>query len=158
MISFDTSEGRFNYRSAAVIQHEEHVLIHRAEDDDFWALPGGRVEFMERSEKAVTREIMEELGVRSYVVRHLWHVENFFHYNTHKYHELSNYYLVGLEGTIEFQTETDFSGIEDADNLIFRWVPLLKIGEYTIMPSFLGTRLNDLPLQTEYLHVDEVSA
>jgi len=46
MICFDTDNGRFNFRSVAVVIQNEHVLIHRAVEYDFWALPGGRVEFL----------------------------------------------------------------------------------------------------------------
>lgn len=53
MICFETENGRFNLRSAAVVILDDHVLIHRAREDDFWALPGGRVELFETSCDAV---------------------------------------------------------------------------------------------------------
>jgi len=53
MICFDTEHGRFNFRSVAIIIHDAHVLIHRAVADEFWALPGGRVEFFETSGEMV---------------------------------------------------------------------------------------------------------
>ena len=158
MISFDTKNGKFNYRSAAVIVHENHVLIHRAMQDDFWALPGGRVEFLENSDQTVTREIFEELGLESIVVKHIWHVENFFEYNSVKYHELSNYYLVNLVGSLNIKSEIDFEGIEHNNNLIFRWVPFANISAYNLNPKFLVGGLNDFPDSTVFLQVNEINA
>ena len=155
MISFENNKCLFQYRSAAIIRLEDHILIHRAEEDDFWALPGGRVEFMEFSDLAITREILEELGMESRVESHLWHVESFFEYNSRKYHELSNYYLVKLVNPLAIEPEVDFKGIEDTDNLIFRWVPLAKVSCYELKPVFLMNKLNDLPSNTEYLQIDE---
>ena len=156
MISFNTKNGKFNYRSAAVILHENHVLVHRAMQDDFWALPGGRVEFLENSDQTVTREIHEELGLESIVKKHLWHVENFFEYNSVKYHELSNYYLVNLVSPLNIKSELDFEGIERDNNLIFRWVPLAKISTYTLYPEFLVGGLNELPDTTVFLQLNEI--
>ncbi len=51
MICFDTGNGRFNFRSVAVIIQNDHILIHRAVEDNFWALPGGRVELFENSDR-----------------------------------------------------------------------------------------------------------
>jgi len=155
MIFFRTDKGCFNYRSAAVIVHDDQVLLHRSIDDDFWALPGGRVEFMEQSDVAVTREILEELGLESRVVQQLWHVENFFEYNSEKYHEISNIYRVELANPPTIETELDFKGIEDSEKIYFRWVPLDKAVTYTIYPRFLISRLSDLPTKTEFIKVDE---
>lgn len=47
----------FNYRVAAVIVKDGHVLIHRQGTDSYWALPGGRVEFMEDSQTSTIREL-----------------------------------------------------------------------------------------------------
>ena len=47
IVSFG-SEGRtFNFRAAAVIVHGGRVLLHRAEVEDFWSLPGVREEMLE---------------------------------------------------------------------------------------------------------------
>ncbi len=41
MISFDHPKGRFSHRTVGVIIQGGRVLLHRAEDEDFWTLPGG---------------------------------------------------------------------------------------------------------------------
>ena len=84
MLRFDQGDARFNFRSAAVIVHDNHVLLHRVVGDSFWALPGGRVEFFENSDATLNRELLEELGVESSVKKHLWHVESFFEHANKK--------------------------------------------------------------------------
>ena len=47
MLTFDREEHRFKHRVAGACLHAGHVLLTRAEDEEFWLLPGGRVEFHE---------------------------------------------------------------------------------------------------------------
>ena len=48
-----------------IIKNQEILLIKRATEPfiDFWALPGGFVEYYETTERAVKREIKEETGL-----------------------------------------------------------------------------------------------
>lgn len=48
--------------SAAIFKHQQFLLVRRARSPakGAWTLPGGRVEFGERLEHAVNREVMEE--------------------------------------------------------------------------------------------------
>jgi len=63
VIVFDVGSVRFNYRAVGVALHGGKVLLHRAEKDPFWALPGGRVELLEAAGDTLRREMQEELGV-----------------------------------------------------------------------------------------------
>ena len=45
------------------------VLRKRAPEADHWSIPGGKVDFMERLEDTVRREVFEELGVTVRVER-----------------------------------------------------------------------------------------
>jgi 8-oxo-dGTP pyrophosphatase MutT (NUDIX family) len=47
VLTFDREEHRFKHRVAGACLHAGHVLLTRAEDEEFWLLPGGRVEFHE---------------------------------------------------------------------------------------------------------------
>ena len=49
MITFEEGEVGFNYRVVGIAVNGNQVLLHRAENDDFWSLPGGRVELLEPS-------------------------------------------------------------------------------------------------------------
>ena len=61
MISFDFGSHKFQVRAAAIFIWRSSVLLHRLEDDSFWALPGGRVEPGENAAETVVREMREEL-------------------------------------------------------------------------------------------------
>lgn len=81
MIRFDQGDHRFNFRAVGVAVYHDKVLLHQAEGDSFWSLPGGRVEFGEAAEQTLLREMREELDVEVEIVRLLWLVENFFVYD-----------------------------------------------------------------------------
>ena len=164
MISFDTGLGAFNYRAAAVCIHEGHVLLHKFVGDDFWALPGGRVEFGETAECAVARELREELGAEQqpHVERLLWVVENYFTHNDTLNHELGIYYLVSFAPHAAIYDITrEHIGFEDGNHggpplkLIFRWFPLDTLAGERIYPTFLRERLRTLPAGVKHIvHVD----
>src|SRR5574341_2201931 len=96
MISFRQEGGVFNYRVAAIIVDSGRVLLHRAEVEDFWSLPGGRAEMLEEAEEGLRREMREELEEEIRVERLVWVCENFFEYLEVSYHELGLYFLVTL--------------------------------------------------------------
>lgn len=155
MLRFDVGSGVFNYRSAAVIISDGHILLHKSVKDDFWALPGGRVELFESSEDTISRELMEELGLGARVIRLLWHVESFYDYSDKKYHEVANYFLTEFSKAPSVFTERDFLGIEAELDLVFRWVPVNKLPEYKLMPEFLVNSIQNIPEGIEYLSVRE---
>ena len=157
MITFDHDQKRFNYRTVAVILHNDQVLLHRAETDPFWSLPGGRVELLEPAGVALRREVQEELGLDCRVERLLWVVENFFEYADKACHELALYFLISLENGNELYAQAQpFEGREGHVRLIFKWHPLASLGEILLYPSFLKEALLLLPEAPQYIvHRDE---
>lgn len=158
MISYDLGEHKFNFRSAAVIINQQMLLIHKAERDTFWSLPGGRVELLEHSDETLVREMKEELDAQARVIRPLWYCENFFRYNGKKYHELATYYLTEFIGFEHVQPLTIFKGIEEDENLIYQWVPLTQLSQFDLKPSFLIDRVTSLPASLEYIKFKELEA
>lgn len=156
MLKFDEGSKRFNFRSAAIFIHSDHLLIHKLKSDDYWCLPGGRVEFFETSEQTISREIKEELGVECKVNRLVWYVENFFYCNSKRYHEIANYFLSEFDKTPIIDSEMDFPGIEKEIDLIFRWVPLTKLSDYNLRPNFLIDGVKNMPASIEYLKNNEL--
>ncbi|MCZ8516105.1 hypothetical protein O9H85_27625 [Paenibacillus filicis] len=43
-VVFKTDNMMFNFRVAGICLENGHVLLHKAIDDNHWALPGGRVQ------------------------------------------------------------------------------------------------------------------
>jgi ADP-ribose pyrophosphatase YjhB (NUDIX family) len=92
MIVFSIGSWRFTYRVGAIIIRDGYVLLMRMAGDDFWFVPGGRVEAGETAQLALEREDTEELGVTGQVGRLLWASENFFRMKQAPHHELALYF------------------------------------------------------------------
>lgn len=145
MLNFSRDCGVFNVRTVGVLIHDGRVLLHRAEHEPFWTLPGGRVEFAEEAATALVREVREELETDARIERLLWVVENFFVYNESKCHELAFYFLLSLPEEDGVYTRREFIGKEEGCVLLFRWFSLSELEEFDIKPVFLKTGLLNLP-------------
>ena len=146
MLMFDRGKSRFVYRVAGIALRPGEVLIHRAETDDFWALPGGRVEFFESSLDTLKREMQEELGVDVHVGRLLWVVENFFKHEGQDCHEVGLYFLMSFPSGSKFHdTQGSFEGTEEGVKLIYQWHPLEQLDSLDLRPSFLRDSLKQVP-------------
>ena len=62
----------FIIRCRAIILHEDKLLVVRHTGQDFYALPGGKLEFGETMPECIIREITEELGIEPQVGRLLF--------------------------------------------------------------------------------------
>ena len=146
----------FNFRVVAVILHGGRVLMHHAEGETFWTLPGGRVELHENAALSLQREMLEELGAEVRVGRLLWVVENFFNYLGKQFYELGFYFLVALPEDSPLTTLREpFHGDEDGLLLTFLWFPLEELEQLTLLPSFLRTGLASIPETTQHIvHYD----
>lgn len=160
MISVLVDGVRFSFRAAAVIIDDGHVLLHRADYDTAWSLPGGRVEAGEPSAATIARELEEELGpaASGQVERLLWVAENFFSYESTQVHELGMYYQVTLgsaspllaKDRVHNGVETDLPHYEGRPiRLVFQWFPLDSLADVPLYPTFLRTRLSALPSAVE---------
>lgn len=156
MISLDRAEGRFDYRVAGVATHAGCTLLHRAETDDFWSLPGGRCELGETSARALAREWREEMGEEIQVERLLWVVESFFASGARPHHELGLYHRVALPtDSPHLDIATPFAGDEGGLRLTFRWFPHEALGGLRIYPVFLRAALAELPDTPRHVINDE---
>ncbi len=169
MISFEIGAVRFNCRAVAVIldRDERRVLLHKALFEDFWSLPGGRIEIGEASIDALKREMREELSVEVEVDRLLWVSEEFFEYLGTEWHGIGLYFLVRLPGDCPIYEHDSWSGIEEfvedifvpedlrAENnkleLVFQWCDREALHEFTLYPPFLADGLRILPESTQHV-------
>lgn len=144
MISFTTQGVAFQVRAAAVLIHDGRVLVHRAEGDDFWTLPGGRVEPDEDAMATVKRELLEELGECVTCQRLLYVVENFFDHGGSRQHEIAFYFLASLRPGSGLATRTGlFPGIELEKKLQFGWFEFAEAKTLKLYPEFLRQDLGD---------------
>jgi ADP-ribose pyrophosphatase YjhB (NUDIX family) len=143
MISVDIAGHRFQLRAAAVVVHEGFVLLHRLDGDDYWALPGGRVEPGEAASATLVREMVEELDEPVECAELLYVVENFFLHAGKPNHEIGLYFRTQLRATSAILNKSrTHHGVEGASRLEFRWFPTERLGEVDLRPSFLRESLS----------------
>lgn len=153
MLILEKNGMRFFYRAVAVIVDpmRDRVLAHRVGANPYWSLPGGRVELMESAQEAVVREIHEEIGIASQVVRPLWIVENFFKYREAQQHEMSMYFLVQPQTHEIYERGDAFTSIDGSTSLAFKWIERSALPGLDLYPTFLRNALSDLPETPRYL-------
>ncbi|MBB6483931.1 NUDIX hydrolase [Rhizobium lusitanum] len=154
LIRLNAGRSRFQMRVAGLAFRDGHVLVHRAVQESFWTFPGGRAEIGETSEDTLRREMQEELGVDATVMRLLWSVENFFHYEERDWHELGLYYLMEIPASFPFDPQEIVHRVQDGDNdLEFKWVRATReaLVALDIPPYFIAEEIEDLPLTPRHL-------
>ncbi|MCZ8534072.1 NUDIX hydrolase [Psychrobacillus psychrodurans] len=151
-ISFNTTEGRFNYRVAGLIVKDNKLLIMQDKGQPYFYVPGGRIKMNEKSEDAVKREIQEELGVEVNVNRMLWINENFFKEETseEQFHEVCFFYLVELKENEDLKGN-EFVVDEEGKIHTYYWKTLDEIKYINLYPLFLRERIVDLPLHINHI-------
>ncbi|MEN2768549.1 NUDIX hydrolase [Ornithinibacillus xuwenensis] len=155
-ISVQLGEGIFNFRVGVILMNQERVLLHRGENDDFWALPGGRVTMFESTVETAVREIKEEIGVDVTVNRLLWHTENFFTFDEKAFHEIANYYKVDILNPESINLGHEpFKGIEQGSDLIYQWFPITSLSTINLYPVFLRNELARLPEHPRFLTITQ---
>jgi 8-oxo-dGTP pyrophosphatase MutT (NUDIX family) len=147
-----TPKPKFNPRAAAVALHQGRVLLNRNEPDDFWSLPGGRLEAGESSADALRREMAEELDIDIEIGRMIWVVENFFDYENQPLGEIGFYYDVEFpESITKHATGEPFYGKEGALKIIFQWYRPEHLDDIDLRPGFLAKALQDIPSTTQHI-------
>ena len=141
-ISFRLDGHRINLRVGGIFLADGRVLLNRMEKDDYWFLPGGRVAAGESSDRAIRREIREELGIECRIVRPVLLVENFFAIAGEPFHELGVYYLLDAAGAA---LPEDGARVAADDGIHFRWHPADRLGEVDFRPAALVPYLERMP-------------
>ncbi|MBO6558813.1 MAG: NUDIX domain-containing protein [Pseudomonadales bacterium] len=157
MLDFTEDNNRFLYRAVAVFIDAERVLLHQFEGDEFWALPGGRVEHGESALDTVVREMKEELSIDIVDAQPVWAADNFFHYLDRNCHEMGVYFKVRASSDSYIYSERQFEGIENETPLTFRWFEIDELDSIRLLPNFLTKSLANLPEGMRYVcHRDDV--
>ena len=151
MITFDEDHIRFTNRVVGIALDRERVLLHRTDDMNFWALPGGRAELLEPSPETLVREMREEMGVDVQVDRLLWLAENFFEYGPRSFHEIGFYFLMHLPLDSPLREQPSFLGHEGDMPVYFEWHPIASLENIALYPTFLRSGLRSIP--TGIVHI-----
>jgi 8-oxo-dGTP pyrophosphatase MutT (NUDIX family) len=155
VITFDCGGTWFNFRAVAVVYdgpERRRVLLHTGGGDDFWSLPGGRVEPNEAAADAVVRELREELNAAARVERLLWVVENFYTHRGRATHELAMYFETTLPAAGPWREQTQLLGTEPGTDLVFRWFDVAaELPSTRVYPTFLVAGLANPPTSAAHL-------
>lgn len=151
---FATDKNWFRYRTAALIVEEGEVLFIKSTSFDYLYTVGGGVHMGESSEECVKREVLEETGVSYEIDRLAVVVENFFtgegSFEGKDCHVIEFYYLMKSRGKKDAVCKS--LGWDNAKESIY-WVPLEKLKDTNVKPSFLCTRMKDILESKNILHV-----
>ena len=149
-ISIKATAGEFNYRVAAMIVHEAHILVMQDEGIPHDYLPGGRVHLHEPAETALSRELREELDIDIPPHQLTFIAESFFTIDSTRYHEMCLYFL--MEAPPELLIRGDrFTRVEGSEVHHFRWVKFEELRHLSFYPIFLKERILTLPEHPEFI-------
>lgn len=153
-LTLKTPAGRFNYRAAAVILHDNQILAMQDEGHPYYYLPGGRVQLHETAENAVLREVREELLIDAQIIRPLWFNQAFFEESVskEKFHELCLYFLIDVAQTDLLHRGPQFTLTDHEATHHFQWLPIDRLHEYSLVPKFIQTAIHHLPATLELRH------
>lgn len=147
VISFPIEGQRFNYRVAAIIIADGHVLVCREDDDSYTMLPGGRVELGEPSLFSLEREIAEELAMEASIGPLMATSESFYRREEQDFHELGFFYPAELTGRGPNGQSPWLVRQDEGHDLSFYWVPMAgdALETFNLLPSWLPDFLRNLP-------------
>src|SRR5690625_888045 len=95
-----------------------------------WCLPKGHLEGKETPPQAAVREVEEETGITSEVIRHIATIDYWFSGTNRRVHKVVHHYLLHfLTGEITVENDPDQEAEEAA------WIPLEKVASMLAYPN-----------------------
>lgn len=157
IISFPIDGTIFNYRVAAIIIADGHVLVCREDDDNYVMLPGGRVELGEASATSLAREIEEEIALPATVGEMVATSESFYSGRGDTYHELGFFFRADLIGQRPNGQSPWLVRHDEGHELQFHWVPIEgdALDAMNLMPPWLPDFLRNPPVGHAHIVHDE---
>lgn len=143
-ISIDLQDDyRLNVRAAAVITHNNKILVHKDLMAGHYALLGGRIAIGEDSKQTVKREILEEMGKEIEIIEYLATIENFFPWNGRKTYEIQIVYKAEFVDEKDKALQETIKNIEGESHIEYEWLDLNNIDEYLIKPQVVKEMLKE---------------
>lgn len=135
---------KFQYKVVALIIRQDKLLIMCEAEHQIWFLPGGKVQIGETAQKALLREMQEELKIDIQILRPLWLHQNYFldYESGIPCHEICLYFLVKTR--MDFATSR-FSTEENGCLHLFEWVDFSELENRNIYPRFLRQAIYHFP-------------
>ena len=136
---------KISVKALCLIEHKGKLLLNKGydkvKDETFFRIIGGSVNFREETEKALRREIKEELGSKIENLQPVGVVENIFTYEGKKSHEIMFIYTGDLSNKKLYKQKLIPN--LDSENFPAQWVPVSDIldGKIPLYPTYNYKRL-----------------
>lgn len=149
---FTKANYRFRYRAGGILVHDNKVLFVKSANGDYYYVIGGGVRLGETSEMCVEREFLEETGIRAKPNHLLVVCENFFRESIEglDWHTIEFYYYMKI---IDDNLSVCRDKTDVGEKLV--WLPIDKIHESEIKPSFIKRYLKKIITDKKIIHVIE---
>lgn len=141
-INIIKEDKQFKFRVAGIVEKDNKILISKMHYNSYYCFPGGHVEILEDTNKAIERELNEELyfkvNVKSLFLIH----ENFYKNRNKNFHELCFYYLVEPKENIT--TEDKEHEEIDHGSLVkykYKWVEKSELKNYNLHPKVVVEKI-----------------
>ena len=135
---------KFNFRVAAVLRYNNKILIQKGKKDNFFSLVGGRVRLGEKTIEALIREIKEEINlvVSEEKCKLMRVCENFFEFDSKKFHEILFIYSVEINEQDEIEKEKEFVCFDKPTTKML-WINENDVEELEIRPKETKNIIHD---------------
>lgn len=131
---------RIRVTALGIFRHNDRIFVAHGYDPvkqaDFYRPLGGGIEFGERGEDTITREMREETGLEITNVRYLGLCENIFTYLGEPGHEIVLLYTADFVDPTIYNN--DVLNCEEIDGVPFTavWMPLNDFGKHGVGPLY----------------------
>ncbi|MEW4354830.1 NUDIX domain-containing protein [Streptococcus pneumoniae] len=143
----------FGVRATALIMKDHQIFLSYREETKKYYTIGGAIQVGESTEKAVIREVKEELGVDVVVNQLAFIVENEFTAvnddDTLDFHNIEFHYIV------EPIEDLPSHMIEEASSSPCYWINVDKLVNIDVVPAFLKTHLPSWSGEIEHIRIKE---
>ena len=89
-------------------------------------------------------EYKEETGADIKIKRLLWTEEHFWNYKGRRHHGLAYYYLIDFCDGNDIPETEEFISQKDDCNVVLGWMPIDRLKDITIYPTFLKDEIYNL--------------
>ena len=145
MISIEEDEARFSGRAGAIIYNEDKTKILLENQGRFYRFPGVRIDVHEDSQKAIKRELKEELNI-SAELKLKYIVELFLNSLKIKYHEIGFYFITQINEETILNNSKSLDGDSE-----FEWVLISDLENYNIIAKPIKEKVISKKILTDDL-------